>query len=413
MYTLVTAYCKNRDGNREWNTVDIGGIQLNNLFLKYSRIIAILSNPFITGNVAVDLETLTPSSEGLFLTFNQFLVANGNNTLVKMDHIPTFSTKYAGFADAFHAGYKVDPIGKTQSYTMNMLTADKTYLRLTKPGVDYSLFHSSCLVNVNGFFHMIDSDINGAYVVDGMKTARKANQNMISVYSFKDLGHLQYIPITAQMLYKQIPEQAYKNSVYINTGVDLTNKTVLLVIGGYLHILDEAAFRQVSNTSIRVDVGNLPILDRYFESKDYIDLSSLNLSSTPRNPNQIAISDLFSDTALAAYFTLSQSFIVLLDNPDVFIEQDYVKPNVAKDMYIAYTSPEYPLVTTNGKVSNYHYRKEGTIFSISTRDSMEKNYLYDTIDPKVVNSVDNTLLGDKPYSFPKAYLMKVGSSILV
>ena len=49
------------------------------------------------------------------------------------------------------------------------------------------------------------------------------------------------------------------------------------------------------------------------DAKKYIDLSSLPLSKTIRNIDQISISEFYSDENILAYLTLSQSFFILID----------------------------------------------------------------------------------------------------
>jgi hypothetical protein len=413
MYVFISSLVKLLNGDKQWMETDISNIPINQLYLTYSKVIVILSNQFLPENVAVDLITLNPDREGLSLTVNELLLLNGNKTLQTLPYIPTFSTKFAKYADAFHAGYKVEPINSIASFSSNLPAGDKTWLRLTKPKVDYDMFHKSCLVNVNGFFHLIDSDINGAYVVDGMTSLHLSNHNQIGVYSFKDIGQLTYIPITANMVYKQRPEQLYKDSACINVGIDISNKTVMLVLGGYLHVLDTKTFTAINDKAIRIDMANLPLLDRYYDSKDYIDLSSYNLSTTSRNHNQISIQEFFSDEVLLKYLTLSQSFIVILDNPDIFVNRQAIHVTSLPDMFVGYTPPLYPVVVNNGKITNPWYTYEDGQYSITCRDTLKKNYMYNTIDPTIVNSVDNALESTKPFSMSKAYNLIIGSSTLV
>lgn len=408
VYQFISSIAKALNGDKQWATIDINNIPLNTLFATYSRIIVTLSNPFIVGNIAVDLVTIRSTVDGLSITFNDFLILNGNKTLVTLPNMPTLTPRYAKYADSFHAGYKVAPITPRAAVDSQVPLADKSWLHLTKTNVDYNLFYKNCLVNVNGFFHLTDSDSTGIYVVDGMKSLRLSNHNQLGMYSFRELGEITLVPITPSMIHKQNDRQLYKDCAYVNLGIDVSNKTVMLVLGGYLHVLDNNTFTQVSNSAFEIDIANLPLLDRYFESKKYIDLSSLPLSSTSRNINQISIAEFFSDANIVAYLTLSQSFFVILDNPDIFVERTPIRKTKLSDMFISYEKPLFPLVVGAGKLTNYWATPEDGQYSITCLDTVRENYVYDTIDPTKVNSVSNAQIPEHPVRHGNAYFLKIG-----
>src|ERR1019366_6127390 len=176
---------------------------IDQLFTMYSKIIVVLSNTFLTTTVAVELEAVTPYISGLTITLTQFLIENGNKTLPTLATVPVLNPKYAHYADAFHAGYSVTPIKLGTASTSQLPMSEKTSLQLTRPNTDYNLFYNSCLVNINGFYHLTDMDTNGIYVIDGMKSRNISNHNQIGIYSFNDIGAIQLVPITPAMIYKQ------------------------------------------------------------------------------------------------------------------------------------------------------------------------------------------------------------------
>ncbi len=110
MYQLLSAIAKPLSGNRRWTAVAVGDIALNVLFSTYSRIIVKLSNPFLTEPVSLDLEDIREGNGGASITFNQFLVQNGTTTLPTSPTLPVINTRYARYADAFHAKYKISPM---------------------------------------------------------------------------------------------------------------------------------------------------------------------------------------------------------------------------------------------------------------------------------------------------------------
>lgn len=391
--------------------VAIGDVALSLLFSKYSRIIATLSNPYLTQPVALDLETIRAAVGGSDSSFNNFLVDNGNKTLLTMDHVPTITPRFAKYADAFHAGYKIAPIHPLAAPDAQLPLSEKTWLHLTRPDTDYELFHRSCLVSVNGYYHLTDASTAGIYVEDGMRSAFISRQNQIGLYSFRELGTITQYPITADMVYKQNTRQAYLNRAYVDLQVDLTDKTVMLVLGGYLHVLDNKTFYRVSATAFAIDFGNLPFLERFYESRDYLDLSSLPLETTTRNPSQISVSNFFSDENILAYLTLSQSFFVVLDAPDIFVNQLPVKTSMLPDMFVSYQKPEYPLIVGYGKTANYWTTYEDGQYALACHDTRRANRLFETVDVKKQHSVSDAKLPLHPYTSSAAYLLEVGCDI--
>lgn len=411
MYELVSAIAKPLNGNGQWKSVEIGNVALNTLYSTYTRIIATLTNPFVPDLVALDLNDIVLAASGQNDTFNQFLATNGNNTLPTSTTLPVLDAKYAKYADAFHAGYKVEPLHPSASPGSEYPPSEKTWLYLTRPDTDYELFGKSCLVNVNGFFHIIDAGPEGVYVKDGNKSAMLSRQNQIGIVSFLGLGELTYVPIATEMVYKQTEDQLFKNRCYIDLGQDVSDKSVMLVLGGYLHLLEPGAFYRTGASTFAIDFDNLPLVDRFYESKDYIDLSSMSLSKTARNPNQVAVSELYSDAALRAYVTLSQSFFVIVNNSDLSVDREQVRKTKMPDMFVSHKRPDWPLVVGAGKVGNYWYSYEDQQYALNCRDSLWNHRLYHTVNVKELVNASPSRKPEHPVSQSNAFFLKIGSQL--
>jgi hypothetical protein len=409
MYTLVSAIAKSLKGDERWTSVDISSIPIDMLFSTYSRIIATLTNPYLTAPVAFDFVNLPAGNDGQTITFVQYLASIGNSSLVTSNTLPVLNPSYAHYADAFKAGYAITPMRLPDSVTAPVVPSDKTSLFLTRENTDYRLFYQKCLVNVNGFFHLTDTDGTGVYVVDGMKSCEISKQNQIGIYSFNGIGNLTFIPITSNMVYKQNTRQSLSQHCIVNLGTDITNKTVMLVLGGYLHVLDNRTFFPVGTDTICINFINLPFLDRYYESKKYIDLSSLPLESTKRNNEQVGVADFYSDANITAYLTLSQSFFVVMDNPNIFVNRLDVRKTKMPDMFISYIEPQYPLIVGVGKIANYWSTYEDRQWSLNCHDSLRHNMLYDTVNLFEQNSVSNALVPFTPVNQSSAYFIEIGS----
>lgn len=415
MYQLVSAIVKPLDSAGRWRSMGIEEVPLNELFNNFRRVIATLSNTVLPGNVSFDIESMRAQLGGLTKTFGQWLTENGDATLATSTRLPTINTRYANYSDAVRAGYKITPTHPTISPTSPLPIEDKTHLLLTKVGADYALVYNNALINVNGFYHQTDYSTDGVFVVDGMKSCLKANRNEIGLLSFLQLGTLAFIPLTDDMIYTQQPTQQLRYNCYLDAKTDLSNKTVMLVLGGYLHTLDQRTFFRISPSAFGVDFGQVPLVDRFYESREVLDLSSLNLETTAANDTQVAISDLLSDAVLRRYLQLPQTFLVVLDNEEVFTDTIDVKPSPFPGTYTSAVTPIYPLMLGHGRHENFWPRLEYDRYSINThtKSAWTGSKNYETVKTRALNSVSAAELASLGFRNTQAHFQLIGTDIYV
>lgn len=309
--------------------------------------------------------------------------------------------KTAKYKEAFMAGYNAVSIHSllNNSITDLMLTRDA-------PITGYNEFYKHCLVSINGYYHLTDTNgDDGIVVYNGASSLKIANQCQIGIYNFKDISSIELLPITTDMIYKQDLDEPYSSSAFIKLNKDLTNKTLLLSLGGYLHTIDQITVSIVGSDIIKINFSNYPILDRFYESVNYLNLSSMNLNTTDKNPLQISIEELSSDERLLAYMTLSQSFFVILDTPEIFVNRQYIKKSNSYGRYVSYIRPLYPLVTNLGRHPEYNYHIEDGYYSINVPDNTTQNKIYNIINP--LNLTKDDTLPNAPEDFGTAYFLEI------
>jgi hypothetical protein len=108
---------------------------------------------------------------------------------------------------------------------------------------------------------------------------------------------------------------------------------------------------------------------------------------------------------------MSQSFIVVLDCPEVYQEVNYVRKTGFPGCYIAYTDPKYPLVTGLGRHNEYWYRLENDQYIMTVYDNAVSNRIYNTVDPYFQNSIGSSELPTDPVYLSGAYLLMIARDV--
>lgn len=414
MYQLVSAIVKPLTGNGRWREMDIGNVPMSTLFNAYKSVIAILSNNFLDHHVSFNIEPMRAQWAASSFVFGEFLYENGNLALPTLDTLPVINTRYAKFADAFRR-YKVSPIHPTAAPDSVIPDGEKTDVLLSSreglEAIDYADMYKHCLVNVNGFYHQTDHSAYGLYVTDGMTTCRRSGRNQIGILSMKNLGSMTYLPIKEDMIFMQNGNQNLHTNCYVDTGLDLTSKTVMLVLGGYLHCIDSKTLRRVSPSIFKIDFSNLSLIDRFYESVDVIDLSSLGLEQTINNPTQVGLNNLYSDAVLKKYLQLSQTFFVILDNDDIFMEEVPLRRMATPNTYLSFEQPIYPMRVGAGRHEPYWYREEFGRFAVSAKGVQRGKKIYNTrsvLNAQSVSGLNEPIYG---YKNDHAAFLKIGTDI--
>ena len=408
MYELTKAYCKNKDYTQKWVEVSLGSKSLKDIYTTYATTYLILKEPFSNRLVGFDLNKLKATHATSPLTINQYLTNQGNVSLSIDFPAKRFTKYYAKYADAFHAGYKISAVNIAWSSDAPLTREEKPDLKLTRPNTDYALFPKHALINVNGYFHYLDANETGVYVKDGMRSCIQSNMNLCGILSFYDVTELKTIPITPEVIYRRTPDTSLFNECLFKVDEDLSNKHIAVVIGGYLHFLDNRIITLVNNKVIRFNFNTIPLMERYYESRKFINLESLPLEKV-ETTSAISLASLRSDEVLLKYLTLSQSFIVIFDNPEMFVETEFLKQTPNRNSVVSVTPPIYPVMGGYGKVMNPWYRLEDGLFSLNMKENHRDTFVVNTVPNEDVQV--GSPIRAKPIETHKSnnYYMKIGT----
>jgi hypothetical protein len=111
-------------------------------------------------------------------------------------------------------------------------------------------------------------------------------------------------------------------------------------------------------------------------------------------------------------FTLSQSFLVFIDNPDLFIEYDTLRRSSLANIYTSYTQPKYPLTLGYGRLGDYWSVIEDGQWSVTVQDNIKWNYIFNTVPEGDLISYDNGVTSWDPFEKSRCQFMRIGSDFL-
>ena len=407
MYTVVNAIGVPLGLNERWQVVDLTAYTVAQLFTDFRIVQIELTPQGATSNVYLQLSAIASTYASYSGLFSALLASIGNTAL------PTTTTGYvlnersAIFADAFKAGYTVTPVDTSNVVPPYTPSSQLPNVRLTRTDIqiDYNYMAANCLVNVNGYYHATSTDgVNGVVVANAMKSLELSGQNQIGLWNFGQVASFTSMPITPAMVNYSVVAQPV-----VNLGIDLTGKSVALILGGYFVFIDNSVLTQVGASSFQINFTQIDLANRYYESANYIDVSSILAATPAANPNQIVVSDLTSPTAVAAWLAMSQTFFVVFNTAEMFQQQQFVKRSGIPQLYLSYTPPLYPMALSLGRHPPYWSVKDAGQWALTIYDNSIGNLLYSGTTGSISTSGANQ--PGSPGLLQEAYLVQVGSDV--
>ena len=403
MYTVVKSYGIAKEQNSRWQELNLGSTPVYQIFELYRSVYLELTAAFLTENIYVDIESFRVKYHSFQGTLTDLFTDNGNETLQTIDEIPVLSTKRAYFSDAVYSGYKVQ-------ISQNVSTTDNAVLdlKVTRDKTEILDIYKHCIFSVNGFWHMTDMDPDNVYILSGGNTMLKSRDNHLGVWSWSNVGEIEYKKITPSMIFAQNNDAQLNDRAYIDTGIDTTNKTVLLFAGGYLVKPEPGVFFPIGNNIFCFNIGRIPMLRRYYESRQYIDFSDLGLDESTINDSLVDSSTFYSNENIKKYLSLPQSFLVIIDKPNVYFEDHPVRTAPMPGMLLSYYEPVFPLMLGAGRSPSYWKRHENGQWAINIADSYRQNKAFETAIKNSAEYYSDTNQTIRPAFYSKAYLLEAG-----
>lgn len=390
MYQLVSAKVKNNLSDGDWWDEDLSSLTIQSIITQYRLVHLTLSNDVILVPLYADLYNwLHLPAMDVSMTLEDWFEEIGNLTLPTTQTPYIYDGKTVKYREAFTSLFTVKRAHQQYDPSIDVPVDDKIDLLISKSNIDKNDFTDYCLVSVNGFLHMVEANERGIYVHNGAEMSKENDERKVGIYSFANLAKIKLVPFTEVDLYAASTSADYKDSVFVHVGENLSNKTVLLSLGGYFHALDNC-YSIVGEETIKIDFRKIGFVRRLIESKKYINLDSLGLTENQFNESALIVEEILSNEVIEKYFHLSQSFLIIVDTPNLYVQRHVMENGRLPGIYFHPESTLYPMVLDNGRLGEYVEITEEYRTQYCVVKNEQKHYMFETIDWQNQLLVDNS-----------------------
>ena len=412
MYSLQKAYGVGVSMGSVWGDVDLSTLAVKQIYAQYREMYLVLTNPLIADPVNVNLADLKDEFINYDGTLVDLFTEIGDRALPTVTAIPKYKTKWAVFGDAYSQGFKVEINEPGRVPDNNGKHDNKTEVTITRPRLNARYMYEHCLVSLNGYFYPTDYDANNLYILNGGKSLLRSRRNQIGILSFQDVAKIEQLPVTKDMISKMGVDGKYANEVVFSIDPKYQNKSVILCLAGHLVFPNEHNFKKIADNDWLLSMSDLPIIERYFESKNYIDYSSLGLTVFPDNPNKINVEEFLSDEVLEKYITHEQSFFIVVDTPNLIRNHNYIRGSKLPGMFTAYEEPKSLLFVGRGRTAEYWKTYEDGQWAVNVVNSYMPNRTFDSVNEKHREINAGTDTPHRLYYDSRAFFLDLGVDVL-
>lgn len=410
MYAYKTSIGITRNISSQWEIYNVENVMLYEVYSRYATIYIVAHDTFKDKDINIDMNEYRTTYATSSMTVKEWLIMMTNTPMKTVDELPNTALVSARYANAVLHGYKLELAKAGIPFPTNMPTTELTDLAVTRPFKETSLelVHKHCVMSVNGYFHRTDYADGNLFILGGGTTAAMTRCSHTGILSFMDMGEIEQVQLTDENINPLTEDGKLSNGIILNLDIDMTDKSAVFILGGYMIRPEENVFFPNDDNSWVLNLRGTPYLERIMESDPQIDLSSLNLGHLDTNPHDAYTTEsLYSDEVIRAYLKLSQTFMVIVDTPALFYNKINVRVSNLPGLITAYQDPVYPLIMGDGKHVEYSKVQEAGYWALRVSDAWYRKYAWQTYPTRGVPVITNQVRTWKPYERTQGYFLEI------
>ena len=317
MYVLASEPAVLRDKKTyAWLTADVRTKRCIDLFALY-RVIEVALTDKYGNKMTVNLYNYENELRESTLTVSGWIAQLGNRALNTTAGYPSLKLQTANYLPI---GFSLESIRLAKrGYDPSHVVPVEDYadVVVAHPKVSPRHLHEYTLCSVGGYYVPSTYHDYGMRLYSAGDIIRRSGDAVMGMLNFENIGKVTKIPVMTNMLHKVDDSMSYIDSAVINVGVPIKNKTVGIVIGGHLHLLDDLV-KVIGDQTIMISLRRMRYVERVLASRNHLDLSFMGLDTLDVGA---LVSGLTADENVVKYLTCQATFVVLIDNPNVYIEE--------------------------------------------------------------------------------------------
>lgn len=412
MYHVVKMLGVRRGVGERWRELDILQQKMKDLFSQFRRLIVVARLNSDLQDTYIDLAQFSTVYGDANITVSEMFIEIGGGNVQTLSTSVSINPKHVAWNDAFRAGYRVTPWDRNYTTTIPIQDRPDAILTRTVVETSYEEVHRYCLVTVNGYLHLADTDgVSGVVVYDASKTMRKCQLNHVGILSFKPIAPIRCFPITDRQIKIRSGEDIGDGSShhFFNSGSLILpqgneNKTVLLSLGGYLITPDTGYLKQVGPLEYVIDWTAYPLVDRVIDSASKLEMPDLGIQSNQR----IEYDAVYRDKSLLALLKMSQSFFIVVDTPSLYVEKTKIQSVVGSGIYRIFKDNNCPIVLSTGLLPEYWKTMYSDMITLTLNNGFVQRRVFNTADKYALGAVTEAPIPTLDKKPADAFFMELG-----
>ncbi len=384
MYRFVSSYLKPKAVSQSYQNVDISLMTIDDIFNNYLDGYIELSNPALEDNIYLTLDEFKRIKLPYRLdhTFEYWLSYIGNKNIFASTTRTNYVSSMVKARNILQSSYQFSLCNRVYPPDSVMPVGDLNDLYIHKSDVNKTALQNRSLVSINGFMHPTVPYYDGIAAVGGGSQHKMIGNLTATLLSFASIGDINQYPIKSEHLNRYKAGYPLSDKAVIDTGIDLTNKSIIVSIGGYPLIANElvSVLSDVGGV-IKIDTRRFDLIRHINNQVGLINLEPLGIvvPEADKGLPPLSAKGLLSDIITRQYLTLPQSFVAVIDTPLLTLEKEIVSSTGLRDRHVSMSEPNLPIMDSYGRIVDYWIVPENGPYAICTANDYYRHYNYETI----------------------------------
>lgn len=396
-----------RIDNHHWCTVELTEFKLNDLMAHY-RGVEIGVHDVFNDKYTLHLDDYRTEVMHFDGTITEWLESHPGRQLSLSKGLPELKLTQVRYTPGFERESNIVAVAGRNSHPgADNNPSISEDLCIGYKSLDSGTLAQYSLWSVDGFYCRSVDGGDFVRILEGGSIIYKGHNTSFGYLDFHKVGTVKTVPITKELVFPYVDEFKDYHKIQIKVPNKLLNThTPMLVIGGYLHFLDDL-FQVSGDDHLTCWLSKVSLVERVLQSKDSLDMTFMGLDNIE---DTVEISSVISPEKLLAYVTCKHSFIVLVENKDLFVTKKIIDNNAPYGTALSEMSVGNGIMREHlGKAIDYWYVSANGMKSYSFDDKVRPNYL--DYKQEFTYSINGALVNSKPVYKLQPYMFYVNARI--